>query len=64
MPKGLDVTSAEELDNADHAGRGRRMTDFTDSWTGGGVGSTDGSMAAPAFCWGIQENPSPSKRRV
>jgi hypothetical protein len=48
-PEGLDVTSAEELDNADPAGRGRGMTDFTDSWTGGGVGSTDGSMAAAAF---------------
>jgi hypothetical protein len=25
------------------------MTDFTDGWTGGGGGSTDGSMAAAAF---------------
>jgi hypothetical protein len=48
-PEGLDVMSAEELDNADPAGRGRGMTDFTDSWTSGGVGSTDGSMAAAAF---------------
>jgi hypothetical protein len=30
-------------------GRGRGMTDFTDGWTGGGGGSTDGSMAAAAF---------------